>query len=90
MLWGLSYGGEEGARAVLEVFRKEIDVTFALTGTIKATFMKFQYYHGQFYKYLEINLQAVLVFKTLRKTWFNTNLTTAICSRKTRRKIDLQ
>ncbi|XP_071869385.1 hydroxyacid oxidase [Bombus fervidus] len=32
MLWGLSYGGEEGARAVLEVFRKEIDVTFALTG----------------------------------------------------------
>lgn len=32
LLWGLSYGGERGARAVLEVFRKEIDVAFALTG----------------------------------------------------------
>ncbi|XP_017891803.1 peroxisomal (S)-2-hydroxy-acid oxidase GLO3 [Ceratina calcarata] len=32
MLWGLSYGGEEGVKKVLEVFRKEIDVTFALTG----------------------------------------------------------
>lgn len=35
LLWGLSYGGERGARAVLEVFRKEIDVAFALTGKIK-------------------------------------------------------
>ncbi|PBC28775.1 Hydroxyacid oxidase [Apis cerana cerana] len=32
LLWGLSYGGKDGARAVLEVFRKEIDVAFALTG----------------------------------------------------------
>ncbi|CAL7949813.1 unnamed protein product [Xylocopa violacea] len=31
-LWGLSYGGEDGARQVLEVFRKEIDLAFALTG----------------------------------------------------------
>ncbi|XP_043793473.1 peroxisomal (S)-2-hydroxy-acid oxidase GLO5 [Apis laboriosa] len=32
LLWGLSYGGEHGARAVLEIFRKEIDIAFALTG----------------------------------------------------------
>ncbi|KAK1133053.1 hypothetical protein K0M31_014416 [Melipona bicolor] len=32
MLWGLSRNGENGARAVLEVFRKEIDLAFALTG----------------------------------------------------------
>ncbi|XP_076164499.1 hydroxyacid oxidase [Ptiloglossa arizonensis] len=32
MLWGLSYSGEQGAKQVLEMFRKEIDLTFALTG----------------------------------------------------------
>ncbi|CAK9808258.1 2-Hydroxyacid oxidase 1 [Anthophora plagiata] len=32
MLWGLSYDGEKGARQVLEIFRKEIDLVFALTG----------------------------------------------------------
>ncbi|XP_076384022.1 hydroxyacid oxidase [Megalopta genalis] len=32
MLWGLSHSGEEGARNVLELFRKEIDLVFALTG----------------------------------------------------------
>ncbi|KOC59761.1 Hydroxyacid oxidase 1 [Habropoda laboriosa] len=32
MLWGLSYDGEKGARQVLEIFRKEIDLAFALTG----------------------------------------------------------
>lgn len=34
MLWGLTCGGKNGARAVLEVFRKEIDLAFALTGMI--------------------------------------------------------
>ncbi|XP_023288713.1 hydroxyacid oxidase 1 [Orussus abietinus] len=32
MLWGLSYNGEKGARAVLEMMRKEIDKAFALAG----------------------------------------------------------
>ncbi|KZC06632.1 Peroxisomal (S)-2-hydroxy-acid oxidase GLO5 [Dufourea novaeangliae] len=32
MLWGLSHAGENGARRVLELFRKEIDLAFALTG----------------------------------------------------------
>ncbi|OXU29923.1 hypothetical protein TSAR_004386 [Trichomalopsis sarcophagae] len=32
MLWGLACGGEEGARAVLEIMRREIDETFALAG----------------------------------------------------------
>lgn len=32
MLWGLCYGGEEGARTILELMRKEIDQAFALTG----------------------------------------------------------
>lgn len=32
LLWGLSQGGEEGAKHVLEIFRKEIDLAFALTG----------------------------------------------------------
>ncbi|XP_076659754.1 hydroxyacid oxidase [Halictus rubicundus] len=32
ILWGLSHSGEQGARNVLEIFRKEIDVAFALTG----------------------------------------------------------
>lgn len=32
ILWGLSHSGEKGARNVLELFRKELDVTFALTG----------------------------------------------------------
>ncbi|XP_043525277.1 peroxisomal (S)-2-hydroxy-acid oxidase GLO5 [Frieseomelitta varia] len=32
MLWGLTCDGKNGARAVLEVFRKEIDVAFALSG----------------------------------------------------------
>ncbi|XP_014217219.1 peroxisomal (S)-2-hydroxy-acid oxidase GLO5 [Copidosoma floridanum] len=32
LLWGLTYAGEEGARAVLEIMRHEIDLAFALTG----------------------------------------------------------
>ncbi|XP_043255327.1 peroxisomal (S)-2-hydroxy-acid oxidase GLO5 [Colletes gigas] len=32
MLWGLAYSGTEGAKHILELFRKEIDLTFALTG----------------------------------------------------------
>lgn len=32
MLWGLSQGGEQGARQVLEIFRRELDLAFALTG----------------------------------------------------------
>lgn len=32
MLWGLACGGEEGAKAILEILRSEIDQTFALTG----------------------------------------------------------
>lgn len=34
MLWGLTCGGEKGASEVLEIMRKEIDLTFALTGCI--------------------------------------------------------
>ncbi|XP_076284088.1 hydroxyacid oxidase [Lasioglossum baleicum] len=32
ILWGLCQSGEQGVRNVLELFRKDIDVTFALTG----------------------------------------------------------
>lgn len=32
MLWGLACGGTKGARAVLEIFRRDIDETFALSG----------------------------------------------------------
>ncbi|XP_054011973.1 2-Hydroxyacid oxidase 1 isoform X1 [Hylaeus anthracinus] len=32
ILWGLSHSGEKGARHILEIFRKEIDLAFALTG----------------------------------------------------------
>nr|XP_031825621.1 peroxisomal (S)-2-hydroxy-acid oxidase GLO5 [Nomia melanderi] len=32
MLWGLFHAGEKGARDVLELFRKEIDLVFALSG----------------------------------------------------------
>lgn len=35
MLWGLACGGEEGARAVLEILRREIDETFALAGILR-------------------------------------------------------
>lgn len=34
MLWGLAYGGEQGAREILELMRKEIDQAFALTGKL--------------------------------------------------------
>ncbi|XP_020284088.1 peroxisomal (S)-2-hydroxy-acid oxidase GLO1 isoform X2 [Pseudomyrmex gracilis] len=32
MLWGLACDGEEGARKILELMRREIDLAFALTG----------------------------------------------------------
>ncbi|KAK0179654.1 hypothetical protein PV327_005388 [Microctonus hyperodae] len=32
MIWGLAQGGEKGAKAVLELMKKDIDQTFALTG----------------------------------------------------------
>ncbi|XP_011505949.1 PREDICTED: hydroxyacid oxidase 1 [Ceratosolen solmsi marchali] len=32
ILWGLACGGEKGARTVLELMRREIDLAFALTG----------------------------------------------------------
>ncbi|XP_014488456.1 PREDICTED: peroxisomal (S)-2-hydroxy-acid oxidase GLO1 isoform X3 [Dinoponera quadriceps] len=32
MLWGLTYDGERGANEVLKLMRKEIDLTFALSG----------------------------------------------------------
>lgn len=32
MLWGLTYDGEKGAREILELMRREIDLAFALTG----------------------------------------------------------
>ncbi|XP_043275920.1 hydroxyacid oxidase 1 isoform X2 [Venturia canescens] len=32
MIWGLACGGEKGAKDILEIFRSEIDQTFALTG----------------------------------------------------------
>ena len=44
MLWGLTYDGENGARAVLEIFRKEIDLAFALTGTMIVIRVEFQYH----------------------------------------------
>ncbi|XP_029671928.1 peroxisomal (S)-2-hydroxy-acid oxidase GLO5 isoform X2 [Formica exsecta] len=32
MLWGLTYNGEKGASAILELMKREIDLAFALTG----------------------------------------------------------
>lgn len=32
MIWGLAQGGEKGAKAILELMKKDIDQTFALTG----------------------------------------------------------
>ncbi|XP_024888011.1 hydroxyacid oxidase 1 [Temnothorax curvispinosus] len=32
MLWGLVHGGEKGAREILELMRREIDLAFALSG----------------------------------------------------------
>ncbi|XP_076234394.1 hydroxyacid oxidase [Calliopsis andreniformis] len=52
MLWGLSHAGEQGARQVLEIFRKEIDLAFALTGCksvkdVKKDMVKHEsYYHS--------------------------------------------
>jgi len=39
MLWGLVYGGEKGASEILELMRKEIDLTFALTGKLMRNFL---------------------------------------------------
>jgi (S)-2-hydroxy-acid oxidase len=33
LLWGLAVGGEQGARKVLQIYRDELDLTMALTGT---------------------------------------------------------
>jgi len=38
MLWGLAYDGEKGARKILELFRREIDLSFALTGKLQHIF----------------------------------------------------
>ncbi|EFN83996.1 Hydroxyacid oxidase 1 [Harpegnathos saltator] len=37
MLWGLTYNGENGAKEILELMRKEIDLAFALTGKLQQT-----------------------------------------------------
>jgi len=41
MLWGLVYGGEKGASEILELMRKEIDLTFALTGKLMRNFFMY-------------------------------------------------
>jgi len=38
MLWGLVHGGEKGANEILELMKREIDLTFALTGKLKYNF----------------------------------------------------
>lgn len=51
MLWGLSQGGEQGARQILEIFRRELDLAFALTGCrsvkdVKKDMVKHQSYYN--------------------------------------------
>lgn len=40
MLWGLVHSGEKGASEILELMRREIDLTFALTGKLKYNFSR--------------------------------------------------
>lgn len=39
MIWGLVHSGEKGAREILELMRREIDLAFALTGKLKHNFL---------------------------------------------------
>lgn len=40
MIWGLAHSGEKGAREILELIRREIDLAFALTGKFKNNFLQ--------------------------------------------------
>ena len=56
MLWGLSYAGEKGARAVLEMMRREIDQAFALAGIFHIYYFIIELKHVIFEIFLLNNL----------------------------------